>query len=275
MSSTDHALVAAAGATRQGLLAGLRSWIILPIILAGAFMITLDFFIVNVAIPSMQRDLHGGAASVQFVVAGYGLAYAAPLLIGGRLGDLYGRRRMFALGVGLFTLASGACGLAPTMAVLTATRVLQGLAALLGPQVLAILGVTFTGESRARAFTAYGLTLGLAAVFGQLLGGLLIEANLAGLGWRSCFLINLPIGAAALALTPRLVPESRAPGRPRLDILGMILVTLALLATVLPLIEGREQGWPTWTWLCLITAMPLFLAFAAYQRRLGARGGAP
>jgi len=257
-------------------LARRRWWIALPVILAGTFMVTLDFFIVNVAIPSTQRELHASSGSIQLVVAGYGLAYAAALIVGGRLGDLYGRRRLFALGLALFTLTSAACGLAPTTAVLILGRVGQGLAAaLIAPQVLAILGVVYTGERRSRAFTAYGLALGLAAVGGQLIGGLLIQADLAGLGWRSCFLINVPVGVAALILTPRLVPESRAEVRSRLDFVGATLVTSAMVAIVLPLVEGREHGWPLWTWLCLAGAAPLLLAFGAHQRWLGARGGAP
>src|SRR6266571_8509 len=149
-------------------------------------------------------------AAVQFVVAGYGVATAAGLITGGRLGDLFGRRRMFFAGLVLFCLASAACGLAPTAAILVLARVLQGLAAaLFAPQVLAILGVVYQGRDRVTAFTAYGLSLGLAAVCGQLIGGLLIQADVAGSGWRAVFLVNVPVGAAALLLTPRLVPESR------------------------------------------------------------------
>jgi EmrB/QacA subfamily drug resistance transporter len=240
----------------------------LPVVLSGVFMATLDFFIVNVAIPSMQRDLAATAAQVEWIVAGFGLAYGVGLVTGGRLGDLYGRRRLFAAGLALFTAASAACGLAPDAGLLVAARILQGLAAaLVAPQVLAIIGTTYTGTARARAFNAYAMTMGVAAVLGQLVGGLLIDADVLGLGWRACFLINLPVGAAALVLTPRLVPESRATGRSRLDLGGTALVTLALLAVVLPLIEGRQLGWPRWTWLCLGAAPPLFAAFTAYQRR--------
>jgi MFS family permease len=168
------------------------------VMLSGTFLVVLDFFIVNVALPSMQRELLASTATLQLVVAGYGLATAAGLITGGRLGDLFGRRRMFMLGLLLFTLASAACGFAPNAELLVAARVLQGLAgALLQPQVLAMIGLAYTGEDRARAFAAYGLTLGLGATLGQLAGGLLIHADLAGLGWRSCFLINVPIGLLA------------------------------------------------------------------------------
>jgi EmrB/QacA subfamily drug resistance transporter len=246
------------------------------VILSGTFMVTLDFFIVNVAIPSLQVALHATSAAIQLVVAGYGLALAIGLITAGRLGDLYGRRRVFLIGLTLFTLTSAACGMAPTPTILVIARVIQGLAAaILSPQILAMVGIVYTGEDRARAFTVYGLALGLAAVSGQLIGGLLIAANIAGLAWRTCFLINVPLGAAALFLTPRLLPESRAEGRSQLDLIGAALVTLGLATIVLPLIYGRAQDWPLWTWLSLVVSLPLLMAFAGYQRWLGARGGAP
>lgn len=252
------------------------------VMLSGTFLVVLDFFIVNVALPSMQRELHTGAATLQLVVAGYGLATAAGLVTGGRLGDLFGRRRMFMLGLLLFTLASAACGFAPNAELLVTARVLQGLAgALLQPQVLAMIGLAYTGESRARAFAAYGLALGLGATLGQLVGGVLIHADLAGLGWRSCFLINVPIGLLALVLAPRVIPplanseQGRGQGQNRLDLVGMLLVAAGSVAVVLPLVEGREQGWPLWSWVCLAAALPLLGAFALQQRRLAARGGAP
>ena len=251
-------------------------WSALFVVLAGAFITVLDFFIVNVAIPSMQHELHAGPAAVQFVVAGFGVALASCLITGGRLGDLYGRRRMFSLGVAIFTIASAACGFAPSAGTLIAARVLQGVAAaLLTPQVLAILGAVYTGPHRAKAFNAYGLVLGLAAVFGQLIGGVLINADVWGTGWRSIFLINIPFGIVTLILLPRLVPESRGTGAARLDLVGTVLVTAGLTAIVLPVVEGRQQGWPLWTWLCLGAALPLLAAFAAYQHRLPNRGGSP
>jgi EmrB/QacA subfamily drug resistance transporter len=252
------------------------SWASLIVLLAGVFITTLDFFIVNVAIPSVQSSLHAAPAAIQFIVAGFGLAYAASLITGGRLGDLYGRRRMYRAGLTLFTLASGACGLAPNPAVLIVARVVQGLgAALLAPQVLAILNVVYTGRHRTVAFNAFGLAMGFGGVFGQLIGGMLIQADIAGLGWRTIFLINLPVGAAAVAMAGRLVPESRADGRSRLDLTGTLLVSLGLTAVVLPLVQGPQLGWPLWTWVCLGAALPLLAAFVAHQRRLGARSGAP
>jgi MFS family permease len=163
--------------------------------------------------------VHASAASIQWVVAGFGLAVATALITGSRLGDAYGRRKLFAIGLALFTVTSAICGAAPTAGLLVAGRVLQGIsAALVTPQVLAILQTSYSGRAQARAFSMFGLSLGIGAVFGQLIGGLLIKADVLGLDWRTCFLINVPVGVAALAVTPRVVAESRSPARTRLDI---------------------------------------------------------
>ncbi|MFG2041181.1 MFS transporter [Dactylosporangium sp. NPDC048998] len=228
-------------------------------------MTALDFFIVNVAMPAIQHDLRAGPAALQWVVAGFGLALAAGLITGGRLGDIYGRRRVLGAGLALFTAASLLCGLAPVAWALVAGRALQGAgAALLMPQILAVLRTAVPAPAQPKAFARYGLTLGLGAVFGQVVGGLLIRADLFGLDWRLCFLINLPIGVAALVML-RAVPESRGGAR-RLDLAGAGLVTAALVALVLPLIQGGQQGWPLWTWLCLALAAVLFAAFVIHQR---------
>jgi EmrB/QacA subfamily drug resistance transporter len=263
-------------ARRDGAPAAERSGLGLLVLLAATFMTSLDIFIVNVAIPAVQSDLDASTAAVQWVVAGFGLAVATGLITAGRLGDIFGRRRMFALGLALFTATSAACGLAPTAGSLVAARVLQGLsAALMGPQVLSILQTAYTGTAQARAFSMYGLTMGIGAVFGQLIGGLLIRADVLGLGWRACFLINLPVGLLALVLTPRVLAESRAPRRPRLDVTGVALSTAAVVALVLPLIQGRTAGWPLWTWVCLAASAALFTFFFRHQGRLGRRGGDP
>ncbi|WBC20437.1 MULTISPECIES: MFS transporter [unclassified Solwaraspora] len=251
-------------------------WVIMPIILAAIFMVALDFFIVNVAIPSTQRELNASPAAIQFIIAGYWLSLATGLIIGGRIGDLYGRRRIFLIGLACFTAASAACGLAPTAEFLVAARIAQGLsAALLMPQGLAILGVVYTGAARARAFTAYAVTLGLASVCGQLIGGILIETDLLGLSWRNCYLVNVPIGITTLLLTLRFVPESRAENRTRLDFVGTVLIAAGLVALVLPLVEGRERGWPMWTWIMLAASVPALAAFVRHQRALLARAGGP
>jgi EmrB/QacA subfamily drug resistance transporter len=251
-------------------------WAALPVVLAGTFMVVLDFFIVNVALPSMQHDLHAGSGAIEWVVAGYSLTAAVFLITSARLGDRIGCRRTFSLGLALFTLSSAACGVAGTPSVLVLARVVQGVgAALLMPNVLAIIGVTFKGPDLGRALGAYGLVMGLAAVSGQLIGGGLVQADIAGLGWRACFLINVPIGILALTLASRLVPESKTDCASHLDPVGTLLLTLGLTAIVLPLVEGRQHGWPTWTWISLGTAPLILATFAACQRSLSRRDGQP
>ena len=255
---------------------GRSHWAALPVLLAGTFMCVLDFFIVNVALGSIRSGLNASGGAIEWIVAGYSLTSAVLLIPAGRAGDRYGRRRVFAAGLALFTAASALCGLAGSPAELIASRVLQGgAAAILMPLVLSLIGVLYTGTDRAKALSAYGMTMGLAAVLGQIIGGALIAADPAGLAWRSIFLINLPVGGVALALCGRLIPESRAPGTGRIDPVGTLLLTGALTAIVLPLVEGRQHGWPLWTWLSLAAAPALLGAFVIQQRRLARGGGVP
>jgi EmrB/QacA subfamily drug resistance transporter len=245
--------------------------------LSGTFLVVLDFFIVNVALPSMQQDLQATNAELQWVVAGYGLATATGLVAGGRLGDMFGRRRMFMLGLFLFTLTSLACGFAPTATVLVAARVAQGLAAaILQPQVLAMLSSSYTGAARAKSFAAYGIVLGLAATLGQLVGGVLIAADWAGLGWRTCFLLNVPVGLAALVAAPRTLARMAGHSRSRSpDVLGMLLVGTSAVSLVLPLVEGQAAGWPAWTFAVLGLSVVLLLTFSAQQKWREASGRDP
>ena len=253
-----------------------RRWLALAVLLTGAFLPAFDFFVVNVALPDMQANLGARPAEVQFIVAGYGLAFAILLVTGGRLGDMLGRKRMFMAGMAGFTLASALCGLALSPGQLIGARVLQGLtAALMSPQVLAIIRVMFPPGERSRAIGYFATTIGMASIAAQLIGGLLVQANVAGLGWRPIFLVNVPIGAAALLLAARLLPETRADGRPALDGGGIALGTLALLLLVYPLVEGREAGWPAWAWAALALSAPAFLAFIGYEWSLQARGRVP
>src|SRR5262249_21735628 len=213
----------------------------LAVVLAGVFMIVLDFFIVHV----MQSALHAGAGEIEGVIASYGITFAGFLITAGRLGDRYGRRRMLVLGMTLFTVSSLTCGVAPDVITLIAARALQGVgAAMISPNILSIIGVTYAREARVRALRTYGLVMGLAAVGGQVIGGILLQVDPTGVGWRTCFLINIPVGIAALALAPVLVRESRSEDAQRPDLVGMVLVSLGLIAIVLPLIEGRQLGWP-------------------------------
>ena len=259
---------------RQGQQARTRSP--LPVLMMAVFAIVLDFFVVNVALPSVQADLHASTAAMEWIVAGYGLAFAVLIITGGRLGDRFGRRRVFSAGLTLFVLASAICGLAASPAVLVASRFAQGAgAALISPNVLAIIGVAFTGPARVRAITVYGIVMGLAAAGGQLLGGVIIAANPLGLSWRAIFLINIPIGLIALAWSRRQITESTAPQSTRIDVRGLALVTLGLTALVLPLVEGTALNWPAWTWVSLAAAPVILASFAADQVRAERRGRAP
>jgi EmrB/QacA subfamily drug resistance transporter len=251
-------------------------WGALAVLLLGSFVTILDVFIVHVAIPSMARDLAASAASIELVVAGYSLSYGVLLVTGGRLGDRFGRKRLFLIGMAAFTLASAQCGEAPSAATLVAARIVQGAtAALLFPQVLAMIRIGFAGDERRRAFGYMGLVLGLAAIAGQFLGGLLVESDLWGLGWRIVFLMNLPIGLLAVIAGIRMLPESRAPGAVRLDLVGIVIATSGLVLLLAPLVVGREAGWPAWT-LASLAAAPILLAlFVGHEIRLERRGRAP
>jgi EmrB/QacA subfamily drug resistance transporter len=253
-----------------------QRWLTLAVVLTAAFLGTLDFFIINLALPSIQSNLHASFAQVQLVIAAYGLAYALCLITGGRLGDIHGRKRVFLLGVAGFTLASVLCGLALSPELLIAARTVQGVAAaLMFPQVLSIIQVTFPPHERGRAFAAYGVVQGAASFSGIVLGGLLVQANLFGLGWRPIFLVNLPLGLMTVIAGWRLIPESRSPAARRLDLGGVALVSAALLLLVYPLVEGPESGWPLWSFVCLAAALPALLAFVLFERRVQARGGSP
>jgi EmrB/QacA subfamily drug resistance transporter len=250
--------------------------LVLPVVLAGTFMAILDVAIVNVAIPSIRKDLPASFGSVELVIAAYTLTYACLLVTGGRLGDLYGRRRLFMIGLVAFSAASAVCGAAPTVGVLIAARALQGITgALMYPQVLAIIQVTYDGEERVRALGVFGAVVGIAAVVGQLVGGALLALDPFGLTWRSVFLVNVPIGIVAAVAAARVLPEDERDTGTRLDGGGVVLIGLALLLLSVPLLLGRDHGWPAWMLICLVLAAPAFAVFVAYERRLAARGGAP
>ena len=252
------------------------SWVPLAVLLCGPFVYVLDFFVINVALPDIQRGLHASAAAIEWVIAGYALTSACLLVTGGRLGDHYGRRRMFSLGIAAFAVTSALCALAPDAGFLIAARLAQGAAAaLFAPNVLSIIGVTYAGRARVRAITAYGVVMGLAAAGGQLIGGLLIGANVAGLGWRAIFWVNVPVGLAAVVAARRLVPESRGAGRGRLDLVGVALLTVALVAIVAPLSIGRQEGWPAWSFVSLAAGPVLLWGFGWWLAAVKRRGGQP
>jgi EmrB/QacA subfamily drug resistance transporter len=234
-------------------------------------MVILDVFIVMVAAPSISTDLHTSSSDIQWVVAAYLLAYAMTLITGGRLGDIAGRRRLFRAGLVVFTTASALCAAAPTPATLIAARVVQALgSAAMWPQVLSIIQVEFAPAERPRAFALLGVVQGAASIAGQIVGGGLISLDLLGLGWRWVFLVNVPVGLAALIASGRVVPESRSPVAHRLDVPGVALATLALALLMFPIVEGRDLGWPWWA-----GALPAGAAFLAWERRVVAAGRSP
>jgi EmrB/QacA subfamily drug resistance transporter len=253
-----------------------RRWLTLVILLLAAFMNLLDISIVNIAIPSIQANLHASYADVQWALAGYTLAYAVVLITGGRLGDAYGRKRLFLIGVTGFTIMSALCGAAQSPGMLIVCRVLQGtMGAIMIPQVLSVIQVIFPPAERIKALAAFGVTAGLGTVSGPLLGGLLTQHNLFGLDWRPIFLINVPVGILAVAAAAVLVRESRAPRPPRLDPGGVALITAALLLLLYPLVQGRQLGWPAWTFVAMAAAAPAFALFVWYERVKTRRDGSP
>ncbi|WP_425557506.1 MFS transporter [Kitasatospora cystarginea] len=242
-------------------------------VLLGAFLPMLDFFVVNVALPTIDHDLTAGPAVLELVAAGYGIAFAVLLVLGGRLGDSFGRRRLFITGAAAFTAASLLCGLAPTAWTLVAARAAQGAsAALLLPQVLATITAASSGAQRARALSIYGAVGGIAVVIGQVLGGMLIAANLFGTSWRAVFLLNVPFALLTAVLAFPYVPESRSPHAAGVDLPGTALLTAALLALFLPLMEGRAAGWPLWSWV-LLGAFPFLTTAFLYVEHRAERAG--
>ncbi|HVW41592.1 MAG TPA: MFS transporter [Amycolatopsis sp.] len=245
-------------------------------VLLGAALAPIDFFIVNVALPTIDSDLHTSPAQLEWIVAAYGIAFALLLVVGGRLGDAFGHRKLFTAGLGAFTLTSLMCGLAPSGSVLVAARAAQGAAAaLMLPQVLSIIQATTSGERRARTLGYYGATAAIAMVIGQLVGGVLVSADIAGTGWRPIFLVNVPIGLVGMLIAARTLPETRARNPLGVDRAGTVLLGVTLLTLLVPLMEGRALGWPAWCWVVLALFPFAAAAFLAVERRLEARGRVP
>ncbi|MBC9906701.1 MFS transporter [Achromobacter xylosoxidans] len=253
-----------------------RPWRALAVLLTGNFVTILDLFIVNVALPSIQSGLSASDTDLQLIVVAYALAYGLCLINGARLGDLFGRRRLFLAGMGLFTVASALCGVAVTPWQLILARALQGVGAgVLMPQVLASIRVVFEGEARRRAFGIMGAVQGVAASISQLLGGMLITLNPLDLGWRLVFLINVPIGIAALLAGRRALPEWRAPVPTRVDLRGALAGAAGLALILVPVMEGREHGWPWWSLAGPVLALGVLAYFVRYEKTLARRGGVP
>jgi EmrB/QacA subfamily drug resistance transporter len=250
--------------------------LVLVVLLSAWFMAQFDFFVVNVAAPSFERELHAGPAALELIVGGYAFTYAAGMITGGRLGDLFGHRRLFLVGMVAFTVASLLCGLAQDPTQLVLARLAQGLTgALMVPQVLALITADFPVRLRGWAIGWYGTAGGLGSIAGQVLGGFLLDANVLGLGWRAIFLVNVPVGIIAVAFAWRVLPRHVAGRRVRLDLLGATGVAVALGLALIPLALGRDQGWPAWVWICLVLAVPAAAGTLWWQQRLAARGGQP
>jgi MFS family permease len=249
---------------------------LLALLLTGQSMAIADTSIANVAAPSIREGLGATGPQLEFVISGCTLTLALLMITGARLGDIRGYRRAFLGGLAVFTLASLACGLSPNADVLIAGRMVQGAgAALLVPQVLTTIQLTFTGSERTRAIGLYAVALSGSAVIGQVLGGLVVAANLFGATWRPAFMINVPIGLALMVATPWIMRRDRDGRQQRLDTMGVAVLSLAVLLVMAPLIVGPENHWPVWTLLCLVASLPAFIGFVAVERRVAARDGYP
>ncbi|MET7732901.1 MFS transporter [Streptomyces sp. NPDC005402] len=274
MTSTETTLSGSPDA--QPAVGDRRRWFALAIVMTAAFMDLVDVTIVNIAIPSIRQDAGASVSQIQWITAGYALAFAAGLITGGRLGDIHGRKRLFLVGIGGFTLASALCGFAANPEMLVAARILQGgMAAMMVPQVLSIVHATFPAHERGKVFGLFGAVVGLGAVSGPLLGALLTEWNLFGLEWRPIFLINLPVGIMGLVLGSRFITESKAPRALKLDLVGVAVVVLGLLMLLYPLTRGEELDWPLWGYVSMAGAPLVFAALVAYEKRKGERDGSP
>jgi EmrB/QacA subfamily drug resistance transporter len=243
-------------------------WLVLAVVLAAECMDLLDGTVVNVAAPTIHHTLHTSSTALQWIIGGYPLALAVGLLVGGRLGDLFGRRTMFLIGVTAFTLASTLCGLAPSTGVLIAARLCQGLAgAMMIPQGLGLMREVFQPDDLKKAFGLFGPVMGSAAMVGPIVGGGLIALNIVHDAWRPVFLINLPVGLAATVAAIKLLPRVRGRHARELDLVGAVLATVASAALIYPLIEGRSLGWPSWCFVMIGASLVLFAAFAGHLAR--------
>src|SRR4051794_29716199 len=253
-----------------------RRWWVLATVVAAQFMFGVDAFIVNVAIPTIAAELHASAAQIEAVIAIYLIAYATLVVTGGRLGDLYGTRNVFVAGVAGFTVTSLWCGLAQSGPELIVARLAQGAtAALMVPQVLATIHLLFADASRARAFGIYGIVLGLAGAAGFLLGGILVTLDLAGLGWRAVFFVNVPFGAVIIAAAWQIMPSFQRRAGTRLDIPGAVVLFVGLLCLIGPLLFGHDLHWSPWVWLVMATGVAIIAGFVRLERLVARRGGMP
>jgi len=253
-----------------------RAWIALAVLLAGMFMSLLDTTIVNVALPTIRTSINASEATLSWIISGYALAFGLALIPAGRIGDRFGHKWVFFTGLALFTAASVACGLAQNDLQLITARVVQGLGGgIFFPPVTAFIQLLFPPMKRGKAFAIMGATIGISTALGPLVGGLIIEALGEESGWRYIFFVNLPIGVITLVAAAILLPKGGEGKRLSTDLIGLLLASAALVAILVPLIEGQDQGWPLWTYLSLIAGVLLLVAFAFWERRVAARGAEP
>src|SRR6266702_760891 len=253
-----------------------RQGLALAVLFVGAFLAPLDYFIVNLALPSIHTGLNATDAQLQLVVSAYASVYAVLLITGGRLGDLFGRRRMFMTGMAAFVVASALCGFATSGHMLVISRIVQGMAAaIMAPQVLATIRAVVPLHRQTKVMSLYGFVFGLSSIVGQLGGGALITYHPFGLDWRIIFLINIPIGIAAFIGTWKFVPENQPATHTGIDLKGVALLSAVLLLVIYPMTHGREAGWPVWTFAMFALAVPVFALFLVTERRVENRGGHP
>jgi EmrB/QacA subfamily drug resistance transporter len=271
---TSPALLTASPRSRS---ASRAIWLGFLVVLVSSVMDLLDSTIAQTAAPAIRKSLGGSYADLEWISAAYTLAMSVTLLLGSRLGDVLGRRRVLLVGMGGFVAASALCALAPSATALVAARALQGaLAAVMVPQGFGLIREMFGDEGQQKAFGVFGPVMGLAAVAGPIAGGGLVDLDILGLGWRAIFLVNVPIGLAAIAAGRRFLPRV-APATPglRLDAAGVVLAMAGGASLVYPLIEGRQYGWPAWSFALLAVGVVTLVAFAALQARRVRRGQAP
>jgi EmrB/QacA subfamily drug resistance transporter len=253
-----------------------RRWLAAAVMIGAATMDLIDLTIVNVALPTIRTDLGASGTELEWVISAYMLAFAASLIVAGSFGDLLGRRRIFCAGIATFGLASLAAGLAQSPEQLIAARVVQGVAAAaMIPQLLATFRSIFDGEERGKAFGIYGAVLGFASAIGLVLGGVLVDADLFGWGWRTVFFVNVPVAIASLLGALRLVPETSDPEAGRPDLVGAGLLAASIVAIAYPLLEGRGLGWPIWNWALLVGGIGGLLILGLVAERRPRAGVAP
>lgn len=253
-----------------------RRWTMLVVALVAMFMAIFDFYVINIATPSLQSQLHIGQATLELIIGGYTFTYASLLVTAGRWGDVFSYKRLFMVGMSLFTVASLFCGIAQNGTQLVIVRLIQGIgAALMVPTVVAFITVTFPPQERPKALSWFGSTIGLAVVAAQILGGALLSANIASLGWRVIFLVNIPIGLITLFFAQKLLPPTKAARQPKQDVIGNIGIATTLGLAILPIVLGRSEGWPVWGWIMLGLSVPVGFATVMYEKALPGKGGEP